>query len=99
MRKQADSDSPYSMGLAAGGKAIRSWLRDVMIGATPLDQVPEQWREMVASMMQLPIHRLAVNVLSSTHVDARRAALARIPDSIRPLVEAEARKLFAARRK
>lgn len=100
MRKQAaGAETPYSAGLAAGGKPIRGWLREVMMGVCNLADVPEGIREMVASMMQLPVYRLACSVLDAGTIHSRRAALERIPAEVRPLVEEEARKLFAARRK
>lgn len=71
---------------------------DVLSGRRTLEQVPEQWRGMVARLLLRPAYDLAVEVLALRGPEARRHRLAQLLDSIRPMVEAEARRLHQLRR-
>ena len=52
----------------------------------------------IQSWARLQIYRGACSVLSLPTIEARRAALARLPPLIRPYVEAETRRVWAMRR-
>lgn len=69
----------------------------VLTGKLMLDEVPEAWRDMVASMLIHPVWLKAAEVIRHADKDRRRKALDRVPASVRGMVEAEARKIFARR--
>lgn len=71
---------------------------DVLAGRRPLALVPQQWCGMVERLLVRPVYDLAVEVLALRGPEARRHRLAQLPDSIRPLVEVEARRLHEYRR-
>lgn len=68
-----------------------------MITGTPIDCVPDHWRDAVHSALQFPVYRLAGDVLSLPR-ERWPDKLAAIPESIRDLVRAECRRVFDLRR-
>lgn len=98
MPKPATGDLQPASTLLPNGKSLRGYLHKVMTGAIMLDAVPDDIRPMILHMMQLPIYRLAVSVLQNNTPASRRAAIERMPESIRALVDTEARNLYAVRR-
>lgn len=70
-------------------------IADVLSGKThPGNAHPAIW-----SACQIHIHEGAVAIASMETLDARRKALARIPDVIRPYVQARLRILWEVREK
>lgn len=62
-----------------------------------LEDTPETIRGMIASMLQTPVHKLALQVLDNVGSRARSSALERIPETVRELVRAEAIRVFELR--
>lgn len=62
-----------------------------------LADVPENWRDAVKSAMQFPIYQVACQVLALAHKDDRRELIAKQPDSIRAMVEAEVIRIWKIR--
>ena len=69
-------------------------LRRVLAGEMPLGEAPRA----VQSWAQFFIYQGAEEVLTFENVDERRAALGKLPALVRPLVEAEVRRLWEWRR-
>ena len=69
-------------------------LRKVLSGAVDMRDVDPSIR----SLASFEIYKGACAVLKLGGVDARRSALARIPEKIRPYVEQEARRVFELRK-
>lgn len=78
-------------------KFFPDYVGRIMRGEMNLDDVPEQHRKTAASLLLLPIYRQAVKVLSEPTREKRAAALLRLPETIRPAVEVEARRVFEYR--
>lgn len=70
----------------------------VMTGLITIDQVPERLRPSVTHLTLLPIHKLAVEVLDAPTKEQRQFKLSRVPERLRPLVKAEAERVFNYRR-
>jgi len=66
----------------------------VLAGEIPVGQAPRA----VQSWAQFFIYQGAEEVLTFENVDERRAALGKLPALVRPLVEAEVRRLWEWRR-
>jgi hypothetical protein len=77
---------------------IATYAIEVMAGKMRLEDVPHPWAAAVRSVIQLPVFEEAEQVLTYSTKERRAKALLRIPESIRPLVEAEARRLFVMRK-
>jgi hypothetical protein len=69
-------------------------LADLLSGKMDWDAAPDA----IKSWAQLPIHQAAVQILSEPSKGTRRNMLGRIPATIRPHVEAEAKRLWGLRR-
>ena len=83
-------------GLAAGGTPARDYLVQVMNGL-PLSSVPDLLQGIVTGMLKAPVYRKACEVLSASTREERAQRLANVPESIRELVQAEAKRLWAIR--
>lgn len=70
----------------------------ILAGEIPLTDVPDDLRPSVEHIIKLPIYRLAVEVLDAPTKDQRNRNLERVPDLIRPMVRAEAERVFNYRR-
>jgi hypothetical protein len=66
------------------------WLHRVLSGKVDMKDAPEY----VQSWARLPIHQGAKEVLSLPTKEKRRAALMRVPPSIRPYIEAEIMRIW-----
>jgi hypothetical protein len=69
-------------------------LADLLSGKVDWNDAPDA----IKSWARLPIHQAAVQILSEPIKGTRRNMLGRIPASIRPHVEAEAKRLWGVRR-
>ena len=85
-------------GERSGGVSAAHYMREIMQGRMTVDDVPCGMRAAVASAVRFPVYQLACQVLAAGGIDARRAMLAGFPDSVRGMVEVEARRVFALRR-
>lgn len=74
-------------------RPVQWWLTELLFGRLTMDEVPPA----VASWSQHAIYQGAIEVLSLPQHE-RRAALDKIPATIRPYVEEEARRVWAYRR-
>ena len=63
-----------------------------------LAEVPDDFRDCVASMLQLPVYQKACEVLKAKTPDGILAEIAKLNDGIRDLVHVEARRVYALRR-
>lgn len=68
------------------------WLNRLLSGQIDMQDAPAA----IQSWSRLAIHEGALEILSIENKQERRAALAKIPDRIRPYVEAEAVRLWNA---
>lgn len=66
-------------------------MRAAISGELPLDDAPQEWLGFI-------VYTHASAVLQEPDQDSRRRALAMVPRPIRPLVEAEATRLWNNRR-
>jgi hypothetical protein len=80
---------------AAAPTSPSAQLARLLAGGQPWEAAPAAIRSWAA----LPIHRMALAVLAERDQPARQAALAKMPETIRPHVEAEARRLWNVARK
>lgn len=62
-----------------------------------LADVPDNWRDTVKSAMQFPTYQIAVRVLALAHKDDRRELIAKQPESIRAMVDAEVIRIWKIR--
>lgn len=62
-----------------------------------LADVPDMWREAVASAIRFPVYKIACRVLDIESRDERRKLIAEQPESIRGLVEAETKRIWRLR--
>lgn len=76
--------------LAVLPKPPTQWLDDILTGRIPWDDAPAS----VQSWARLFIHQAAVDVLKCKSKETRRAALDKMPDFVRPRIEAEALRVF-----
>jgi len=63
---------------------------------TPLDRVPDHWRDAVRSAMQFPVYQVACSVLALPR-NRWTDKLSSVPESIRNAVRAECRRVFDLR--
>ncbi len=70
------------------------WLNEVLSGRVHMDAAPSS----VQSWARFPIFQGAREIVLMETQDERKAALARIPVLVRPLVEGEVRRIWAMRR-
>lgn len=71
----------------------------VAVGMMQIEDVPENWQATVMSYLGRHVLELAVGVANCRTQDGRRAMIAEAPESIRGMVEAEARRIYLARQK
>lgn len=83
---------------SAGGvsQSVSYYMQSVMRGQQLAD-VPENWRDTVKSAMQYPIYQIACRVLELASRDDRREMIAKQPESIRGMVEAEVMRVWRIR--
>ena len=75
-------------------KPVHWWLTEVLSGRTPLANAPAS----IQSWARFPIFQGAREIALMDTADERKAALARIPEMVRPYVEAEVRRVWPMRR-
>lgn len=63
----------------------------------PLSNVPEQLQGIVIGMLKAPVYRKACEVLAASTRDERSQRLANVPESIRELVQTEAKRIWSIR--
>ena len=66
------------------------WLNQILSGQIRLEAAPAS----IQSWARFPIHQGAVEIVGMYGLDERRAALAKIPPSVRPHVEAEIKRIW-----
>ena len=92
---------PVSQGPGGGpGNVAKYWgetIEAIMAGRLTVEQLPEIDQGGIKHLLLLPIYNRAVKVLEYQSRDQRRAALDRLPASIRGAVEVEARRVFEYR--
>jgi hypothetical protein len=87
--------SAVSMGCSGVSpyKIPTDWINAVLKGEVDLADTPDS----IQSVMRLPIYQRAVEIIRMDSQDNRRWALSRIPDKLRPYVEAEVKRLWVWR--
>jgi hypothetical protein len=71
---------------------------EVMDGSRTIEDVPHMWREAVRSSLQHPVWEIANAIMAHPSAEKRTKAMGKVPDSIRPLVQEQAMKIFERRR-
>lgn len=84
-------------GFAADRVYPSHYLRQVYAGKMMLADVPDEWRDCVVSMLQLPVYQKACEVMAGITPDGIKLEISRLNASIRDLVHVEARRVYALR--
>lgn len=74
---------------------VQWWLTEVLSGRIPIKDAPAS----IQSWARFPIFEGAKEIVLMPTADERKAALARVPELVRPCLETEVRRLWGMRGK